>query len=54
MQKLPKVIATSVVRSAHQGESHGGVYLIDLNSGEFEQVIENTGGDTYFDIAWVR
>lgn len=40
MQKLPKVIATSVVRSAHQGESHGGVYLIDLNSGEFEQVID--------------
>jgi hypothetical protein len=40
MQKLPKVIATSVVRSAHQGESHGGVYLIDLSSGEFEQVID--------------
>src|SRR5207248_475638 len=32
MDKLPRVIATSVVRSAHQGESHGGVYLIDLNS----------------------
>src|SRR5436305_12829228 len=40
MDKLPRVIATSVVRSAHQGESHGGVYLIDLNSGNFDQVID--------------
>src|SRR5438045_9797552 len=40
MDKLPRVIATSVVRSAHQGESHGGVYLIDLNSGRFDPVIE--------------
>ena len=34
MDKLPTVIATSVVRSAHQGESHGGVYLVDLETGE--------------------
>ena len=40
MDKLPRVIATSVVRSAHQGESHGGVYLIDLNSGQYDQVID--------------
>src|SRR5205814_10134175 len=40
MDKLPSVIATSVVRSAHQGESHGGVYLIDLNSGQYDQVID--------------
>ena len=40
MNKLPKVIATSVVRSAHQGESHGGVYLIDLDSGHYDQVID--------------
>src|SRR5437588_5736088 len=40
MDKLPRVIATSIVRSAHQGESHGGVYLIDLNSGQYDQVID--------------
>ena len=40
MDKLPRVIATSVVRSAHQGRSHGGVYLIDLNSGQYDQVID--------------
>ncbi|NQZ83166.1 MAG: aspartyl/asparaginyl beta-hydroxylase domain-containing protein [Colwellia sp.] len=37
---LPKVIATSVIRGANQNESHGGIYLVDLNSGEFEQVID--------------
>jgi hypothetical protein len=37
---LPRVIASSVVRSAHQGESHGGVYLIDFESGATRQVID--------------
>jgi hypothetical protein len=40
MERLPMVIASTVVRSAHQGESHGGVYLIDLETGETEQVID--------------
>lgn len=33
--RLPVVIATSVVRSTHQGDSHGGIYLIDLETGEW-------------------
>lgn len=37
MQTLPTIITTSVVRSAHQGESHGGIYLVDLSSGTFVQ-----------------
>ena len=40
MQKLPRVITTSVIRSARQGESHGGVYLVDLDSEDIEQVID--------------
>jgi hypothetical protein len=40
MAKLPTIITTSVVRSARQGESHGGVYLVHLHSGNFEQVID--------------
>lgn len=40
MPELPKVITTSVIRSARQGESHGGVYIVDLNSGDSEQVID--------------
>lgn len=37
---LPRVIASSVVRATDQGESHGGVYLVDLATGESEQVID--------------
>jgi hypothetical protein len=40
MERLPNVIASTVVRSAHQGESHGGVYLIDLETGSVEQTID--------------
>lgn len=37
---LPKVLMTDVVRSSQQGDSHGGAYLIDLRTGEFEQVLD--------------
>lgn len=40
MFHLPTVIASSVIRSAHQGESHGGVYLVDLELGSCRQVID--------------
>jgi hypothetical protein len=40
MARLPTVIASSVIRSTHQGESHGGVYLVDLEKGAFKQVID--------------
>lgn len=48
MSELPIVLASSVVRSAHQGESHGGLYLVDLASGSQRMVIDwNT-----WDINW--
>lgn len=34
------VLLSSVVRSAHKGESHGGMYLIDLERQRFEQVVD--------------
>lgn len=40
MNDLPKVLATSVVRSTHQGESHGGIYLIDLGSGNRQRLMD--------------
>jgi hypothetical protein len=40
MNNLPKVIATSVIRSSHQGESHGGAYIVDLNSDSVIQVLD--------------
>jgi hypothetical protein len=37
---LPTVIATSVVRGAHKHQSHGGVYLVDMENGKVDQVVE--------------
>lgn len=31
---------TDVVRSSKQGDSHGGAYLIDLDTGSFQQVLD--------------
>ena len=37
---MTTLIATSVVRGSHQGESHGGVYLIDLDNRRIVQTID--------------
>jgi hypothetical protein len=38
--ELPTVALSSVVRSAHQGESHGGVYLADFATSDIERVLD--------------
>lgn len=38
--KLPKFIASSVVRGSQQGESHGGVYTLDFERQEIVQQID--------------
>lgn len=38
--KFPKVIVSSVIRSSHQGESHGGLYLLDLEKEHFRKVLD--------------
>ena len=38
--RLPRLICSSVIRSVHQGESHGGVYLVDLHTGTAERMID--------------
>jgi len=43
--RLPKLIATSVVRGSQQGESHGGVYLVDFATQEVRQVIDWNSSD---------
>ena len=48
MKRLPKIIATSVVRGSQQGESHGGVYLIDFSNQEIVQTIDWNKGDIDF------
>lgn len=37
---LPTVIATSVIRGSEQGQSHGGIFLIDLETGSTNQVLD--------------
>lgn len=37
---LPTVLMTDVVRSSQQGDSHGGAYLVNLDSGTHEQVLD--------------
>lgn len=45
---MTKLLTTSVVRGSNQGESHGGVYLIDLQDQAVEQLLDwNT-----IDIDW--
>lgn len=38
--RLPVVLVTSVIRSANKGQSHGGVYLVDLANGDASLVID--------------
>jgi hypothetical protein len=49
------LIATSVVRGSRQGESHGGVYLLDLEQGRAAMAIDwNTAGIDWRGRGWDR
>lgn len=47
--RFPKLVATSVIRGGVQGESHGGVYLIDMNTGRAALKFDWNCGDIDFD-----
>ena len=47
--KLPKLIATSVVRGSVQGESHGGIYTVDFEKKEAEQHVDWNTSDIDFE-----
>jgi hypothetical protein len=50
-----KLVTTSVVRGSHQGESHGGVYLIDLDAREIRQTVDwNTANIDWQGRGWDR
>lgn len=52
---FPTLIATSVVRGAQQGESHGGVYLLDFANQSVEQVVDwNTSEIDFTGRGWDR
>lgn len=53
--QLPTLIATSVVRGTQQGESHGGIYLLDFAQREVRQVVDwNTGDIDWQGRGWDR
>jgi len=53
--EMPTLIATSVVRGAEQGDSHGGIYLIDFASREVTQVVDwNTSEIDFQGRGWDR
>lgn len=46
---LPKLLVSSVVRGSRQGDSHGGLYLVDMESGRFEQKLDWNSGAIDFE-----
>jgi hypothetical protein len=46
--RLPQLLVTSVVRGSQQGESHGGIYLVDFDRQEGRQVVDWNTGDIDF------
>ena len=50
-----KLVTTSVVRGSHQGESHGGIYLIDLDERQVAQTVNwNTARIDWQGRGWDR
>ena len=50
-----KLLTTSVVRGSSQGESHGGVYLLDLEAGTARQTLDwNTAEIDWQGRGWDR
>jgi hypothetical protein len=53
--RLPTLIATSVVRGAEKGDSHGGVYLVNFADRSVSQVVDwNTAGIDFSGRGWDR
>lgn len=38
--KLPKIIATDVIRSAYQNQSHGGIYIVNLEEETIQKMVD--------------
>lgn len=40
MSNLPKILVSSVVRATNKGDCHGGLYIVDMEKGTSEQVLD--------------
>ena len=55
MKKLPIILATSVVRGSQQGESHGGIYLVDFENQAAKIMVDwNDSGIDFSGRGWDR
>lgn len=46
---LPTIIASSVIRSTHRGDSHGGIYRVNLETEEVVQMLDWDNPDINWD-----
>jgi hypothetical protein len=54
-RQIPPLIATSVVRGSEQGESHGGIYIVDSGSQSVRQMLDwNTADIDWSGRGWDR
>jgi len=37
---LPTILASSVIRSTHRGDSHGGIYRVNMETDEQTQMLD--------------
>jgi len=47
--RLPKLVATSVVRGSRKGESHGGVFMVDFEKQDTAQLVDWNTSEIDFD-----
>tara|TARA_R100000808_G_scaffold5713_1_gene17239 strand:+ start:64745 stop:65767 length:1023 start_codon:yes stop_codon:yes gene_type:complete len=40
MSSIPKILVSSVIRSTNRGDCHGGLYIVDMEKGTSEQVLD--------------
>ena len=53
--RLPRLVATSVVRGNHRDKSHGGIYVVDFEDHTVEQLFDwNSGGIDFEDTSGDR
>lgn len=55
IEQIPPLIATSVVRGSEQGQSHGGIYIVDAASQSVNQMLDwNTADIDWSGRGWDR
>ncbi len=46
---MTKVICSSVIRASQRGDSHGGIFVVDIDTGDYEQILDWNRPDINWD-----